>query len=245
MNLLSLRASTRAKIQEKTPGSDPRWTDARVDEAINNRYFEGQDRLNRIRPGYFDTLAYISLVAGTAEYDRPFFKPVLGYSRLASDGQYVDCNVYSWTSVQPPAEHEVSRLFQPSTTAVVEFGSRITVYPTPTANQALGLRVSSDLAMSLTNDLDVPRLRSELHWRMAFGAAAELLADDPTYPEAAKAKLESDWLYLFAPDRDPLKRLCRLYPYRTMGRLTMEPPTSVAASPRFRRYLNGGMTVIY
>lgn len=241
MNYGTIKARTRALIQETTAS---RWTDARVAEAIDNRYYEGQNRLNRVRPGYFDTLAYITLTANVASYTRPFFKPVLNYSRLASDGTYVDCNVYSWLSTQPPAEHEISRLFAPGTFTVVEFGSSIFVYPTPSATQALGLRVASDLAMAMTADADIPRLRTELHWRMASGAAAELLADDPTYPEAARAKLEADWNYIFAPEVDSLKRLCRLYPLRTMGRIALEPPTNVL-SAQFRRLLNGGTTIIY
>lgn len=241
MTLGTIRARTRALIQETTPR---RWTDARVDEAINNRYWEGADRLNRIRPGYFDTGAFIGLVAGTASYARPFFKPVRGYYRRASDGTYVECRHYSFDATTPGAEHDISRLVLPTVFTVVELGAVIIVYPTPTATEANGLKVIADSLIALTNDDDVPRLKTELHWRMASGAAAELLADDPTYPEKAKAKLEYDWTYIFGPEPDALKRLCRIYPERRMGQITMEPPTNILDNGRHRRLLNGGTTII-
>ena len=240
--LSTLRTQTRRLIQETTAG---RWTDAVVDGAINNRYYEAQDRLNSIRPGYFDTGALLNLVSGTLNYARPFFKPVRHYYRLASDGStYIECELYSFDTVQPDAEHNLSRIVTPGVYAVAEMGPIISVYPTPTSNQTAGLKVLSDFAISLSDDADIPRLKPELHHLLTYGAAAELLDDDPTYPEAARAKLQARWDYIFLPEVESLKRLARIYPYRNMGRLSMEPPT-LTTNARYRRLLNNGTTIIY
>ena len=239
MNLSDIRTKTRKLIRETTASH---WSDPNVDAAINNRYFEAQDRLNLIRPGYFDTAALIGLSANVNKYDRPFFKPVRGYYRL-SGTEYVQCNVYAYDSIQPDAEGTLSRITPPGTFTVVEIGAFIYVYPTPTATLASGLKVISDYETALAIDTDVPRLKDELHWRLAYGAAAELLADDPTYPEKARDRLESDWLYIFAPEPEAARRLCRIYPERVMGRLTMEPQTPVNVGRR--RFLNNGTEILW
>lgn len=239
MNFGDMQAKTRRLVQES---SASRWSDDNIKEALNNRYAEAQDRVNFIRPGYFDTGALVNLVAGTTNYQRPFFKPVRGYYRL-SGGEYVQCNVYSFDSVQPDVEFSLARLTPPSTFAVAEMGPTISVYPTPTANLTSGLKVLADKSIALTGDDDTTRLKPELDWLLPFGAAAELLADDPTYPADKLTALEAKWAYLFGPEPACAKRLARIYPHRDMGRLTMEPQTPVTLGAR--RFLNGGITILW
>ena len=49
---------------------------------------------------------------------------------------------------------------------------------------------------------------------------------------------------MFAPEPECAKRLARVYPYRTMGLLTMEP-CALTTNARYRRLLNNGTTIIY
>ena len=79
MNLTTLREATREYIQD-TIGV--RWDVARVDRAINNKYFEAQGALNHVRPGYFDSGALINLVAGQIQYPQRLRPPHL--ARLKS-----------------------------------------------------------------------------------------------------------------------------------------------------------------
>lgn len=240
MNLSMLRTRTRKLVQETTAGV---WTDADIDAAINNRYFEAQGRINYIRPGYFDTGALYDLVANTASYPRPFFRPVRGYYRK-NGSDYVECRVYSFETTTLTAEHDLSHIVPPTVYAVVEIGTRIYVYPTPSANETAGLKVISDFDVSLSVDTDAPRLKSELHWRLPRGAAAELLADDPTYPQEAVSRLESDWLYIFAPEPAAAKRLARIYPERRLGQLRLDPQAPIA-SGRTRYWSNGGQVILW
>lgn len=240
MNLSALRTKTRKLVQEASASV---WSDAEIDTALNNRYFEAQGRVNYIRPGMFDTGALIDLVAGQTNYARPFFRPVRGYYRKVGT-EWIECEVYSFETTVASAEQDLSRIVPPNIHAVVEIGAVLQVWPTPGANLAGGLKVISDFDISLAADTDSPRLKPELHWRLPRGAAAELLADDPTYPAESVAKLESDWLYIFAPEPAALKRLARIYPERRLGHIRMTPQTPVTGG-RARAYANGGQVILW
>lgn len=237
MDLSQIRRKTRRLAQERVAND---WDDTLdVDPAINASMFAAQNRVEYIRPGTFATFAVTNLTANTARYPRPAFHPVV-YSRLKTGGDptiatdYVKCNQLSLDQVTPDASGNAFRIDQPEELTVVEDDDEIIVYPTPTASVTSGLRVHLDPPIPLVANGDIPRLRVELHERIAYGAAARLLDEDPNVDSKFKSYLWGMFNEFFGNDNDALIKLARIYPRNEPTTMLIESPILTDPSGHWR-----------
>lgn len=239
MNLGQIRRKVRRLIQERTADD---WDDALdVDPAINNAVFAAQDRVEFIRPGTYATFATLALVANTQRYARPAFYPVT-YYRLKDGGDptvaadYTKCNQLSLGQVTPDASGQWFRIDAPEELTIVEDDDEIIVLPTPTANQTSGLRVRLDPPIALVADTDIPRLRQELHVRLAYGAAAELADEVPNIDAKVKAYFRGMFDEYFGNTPEAFQKLARVYPRQEPTAMLIERPIIEAPSGSWKRW---------
>lgn len=161
-NLLALRTRVRSYIDEPTPRF---WTDAELNNWINQAYFYYYMELVDAYESYFATVVLINIVAGTATYPLP-----LDFDKIRLLERIVD-----GTTTVPL--QEFNRIEAPNVISGFTytnsyfptyrfFGTNFLLEPTPSNSQTNGLRLEYvPIPLTMALDIDAPNPAFLDHWQ--------------------------------------------------------------------------------
>ncbi len=166
MNLLQLRTKLRRKVQDV---AEVQWTDAELNEAINQAYYDLQAEVHVVNPEsivYFDTL---DAVSGTSWYPLP---PSFGIISVGLKAAAAD----NYTKIAEKLYEDILNL-DGTSNYYTRKGEWIGIFPAPSTSLTDGIELQHKPINTLTVDSDEPRLKLPLHNAIVLGAKIDLLGD--------------------------------------------------------------------
>jgi hypothetical protein len=179
MNLLQLRTKTRRKVQDV---ASVQWTDAEINEAINQAYYDLQAEVHVVHPEaivYWDTL---NSVAGTNWYPMPPSFGIISVSLKAdSSSEYV--------KLEPKLYEDIKDL-DGTTVYYTLRGDWIGIFPAPSVSVVNGIELMHKAINTLTVDADEPRIKLPLHNAIVLMAKVDLLGDTNEDSASDKSRIK-------------------------------------------------------
>ena len=218
MNRLTMRGMLRRRLNEQAPpAGEGYWSNADLDELLNQASFWTQKKVMRINPLAFMAWYRASLQAGENFYRRPLgswweFEVAVKASPVAS--------VY--TKLERKPYKVVRDLVSGSAPVWSKMGTYISIFPAPPDNISQGLQVIHTPLLSMSDDDSVLDLHPSLHLLVVVKANDLALAEVPETPArkdviAEYTELLSDLVMIYG--RDALDGSDRLWiPPESIGR---------------------------
>lgn len=187
----------------------------------NQAYHQAQAIIRNVSRSEFRARARTSIVANTARYPRATFEPVIAYRILDSAaGQYRDMEEQTEEQLTGDAVGSPNRSSSHVRQAYFVDGGDIVLVPTPTAAVTNGLECKFYDLISMTSDLDEPRMPAALHPLIAFRAAWLCVQDTKDAGAEIVRLWDREWQSHFGTSDESAKNLSRHYPQMQGRRLT-------------------------
>lgn len=178
MNLGQLRTKLRRKVQDV---AEVQWTDAEIDEAINQAYYDLQAEVHIVNPESIVYWDNINTVAGTNWYPLPPSFGIISVSLKPTTGD-------DYTKLDEKLYEDIKSL-DGTTTYFTRRGEWIGIFPAPSYSVVNGIELMHKPINTLTVDADEPKLKLPLHNAIILAAKIDLLGDTNESSQDDKEKL--------------------------------------------------------
>ncbi len=184
MNLGQLRTVTRRYVQDT---ASVEWSDAEVNQAINDSYYDLQMELQMSNPEAIVAFDTIDFTAGENWYPKPptFGLIQVGIKTAAADTNFTKLKAKNYNDILSETGGEATDSFY-----YTERGDWIGIFPDPDTTVTDGIEVIHRPIDTLTVDADVPKLKLPLHQAICLQAKIFMLSDTNEDAKLDEGKLQ-------------------------------------------------------
>lgn len=179
MTLLQLRTKVRRKVQDV---AEVQWTDAEIDESINQSYYDVQAEVHIVNPEATVTFDTMDATSGTHWYPMP---PSFGLISVGLKAAAAD----NYTKLGFKLYEDILNL-DGETNFYTRKGEWLGIFPAPSVTLTDGIELQHKAINTLTVDSDEPRLKLPLHNALVLGAKIDLLGDTNEDSQADKDRYQ-------------------------------------------------------